>query len=89
MVGLVYKLLRRGPLIVVMPADQRLAAQDSVSSEEIAGETLIGVPAWNAPQLRAVTNRYAAQTRIDLSQDHEMLNMSMGFRWWYRPEALR
>ena len=77
--GLVYRLLRKDPLIVVMSADHRLAVQDSVSPEEIVGETLIGVPAWNAPQLRAVTDRYAAQTGIDLTPDHEMLNMSMGF----------
>jgi LysR family hca operon transcriptional activator len=77
--GLVYRLLRKDPLIVVMSADHRLAAQDSVSLEEIVGQTLIGVPAWNAPQLRAVTDRYAAQTGIDLTPDHEMLNMSMGF----------
>ena len=77
--GLVYSLLRKDPLIVVMPADHRLAAQESVSPNDIVGETLIGVPAWNAPQLRAVTERYAAQTGIDLTPDHEMLNMSMGF----------
>jgi LysR family hca operon transcriptional activator len=77
--GLVYRLLRKDPLIVLMPADHRLAAQDSVSPEEIAGETLIGVPAWNAPELRAVTDRYAAQIGIDLTPDHEALNMSMGF----------
>ena len=77
--GLVYLLLRKDPLIVVMPADHRLAAQDSVSPDEIDGETLIGVPAWNAPQLRAVTDHYAAQTGIDLTPDHEVLNLSMGF----------
>jgi LysR family transcriptional regulator, hca operon transcriptional activator len=77
--GLAYRLLRKDPLIVVMPAAHRLAAQDSVSPDEIAGETLIGVPAWNAPQLRAVTDRYAAQTGIDLTPDHEALNLSMAF----------
>jgi LysR family hca operon transcriptional activator len=77
--GLAYRLLRKDPLIVVMPAAHRLADQDSVSPEEIVGETLIGVPAWNAPELRAVTDRYAAQVGIDLTPDHEALNMSMGF----------
>jgi LysR family transcriptional regulator, hca operon transcriptional activator len=77
--GLAYKLLRKDPLIVVMPAAHRLAAQDSISPEEIVGETLIGVPAWNAPELRAVTDRYAAQTGIDLTPDHEALNLSMCF----------
>jgi LysR family hca operon transcriptional activator len=77
--GLAYRLLRKDPLIMVMPSTHRLAAQDSVSPEEIAGETLIGVPAWNAPQLRAVTDRYAAQVGIDLTPDHEALNLSMAF----------
>ena len=77
--GLVYRLLRKDPLIIVMPATHRLAAQDSVSPEEIVTETLIGVPLWNAPALRAVTDRYAAQTGIDLTPDHEALNLSMAF----------
>src|SRR5271168_4316894 len=54
--GLVYRLLRKDPFFVMMSADHRLAAQDSVSPEEIADETLIGSPAWNAPQIRAVTD---------------------------------
>jgi LysR family hca operon transcriptional activator len=77
--GLAYKLLRKDPLIVIMPVAHRLAAQESISLEEIVGETLIGVPAWNAPQLRAVTDRYAAQVGIDLTPDHEALNLSMAF----------
>ena len=77
--GLAYRLLRKDPLIVAMPADHRLAAQDSVGPEEIVGETLIGVPAWNAPELRAVTDRYSAQVGIDLTPDHEALNLSMAF----------
>jgi LysR family hca operon transcriptional activator len=77
--GLAYKLLRKDPLIVVMPATHRLAVQDSVSPEEIVGETLIGVPTWNAPVLRAATDRYAAQVGIDLTPDHEALNLSMAF----------
>jgi len=77
--GLAYRLLRKDPLIVVMPAAHRLAAQESVSPEDIVGETLIGVPAWNAPQLRAVTDRYAAQIGIDLTPNHEALNLSMAF----------
>jgi LysR family hca operon transcriptional activator len=77
--GLVYKLLRKDPFFVMMSADHRLAAQDSVSPEEIVGETLIGAPAWNAPQIRAVTDRYGAQTGIDLTPDHEALNLSMAF----------
>ena len=43
--GLAYRRLRKDPLIVVMPATHRLATQESISPDEIAGETLIGVPA--------------------------------------------
>ena len=77
--GLAYKLLRKDPLIVLMSASHRLTAQDSVSPEDLIGETLIGVPAWNAPVVRAVTDRYAAQTGIDLTPDHEALNLSTAF----------
>jgi LysR family hca operon transcriptional activator len=77
--GLAYKLLRKDPLIVMMPADHRLAVQDSINPKDIVDETLIGVPAWNAPQVRAVTDRYAAKIGIDLTPDHEALNLSMAF----------
>jgi LysR family hca operon transcriptional activator len=77
--GLIFKLLRKDPLVVVMPIGHRLAAKDAVRPEELLEETLIGVPTSNAPALRAVTDRYAAQLGIDLTPDHEALNLSMAF----------
>ena len=75
--GLVFRLLRKEPLIVVMPADHVLAAEDSVRPQDIIGETLIGVPTTNAPTLREVTDRYGAQLGIDLTPDHEVDNLTM------------
>jgi LysR family hca operon transcriptional activator len=75
--GLIYRLLRNEPLIAVMPADHPLAAVDAVSPQDLAGVTLIGVPTSNAPALRQVTDAYAQQVGVDLTPDHEALNLAM------------
>jgi LysR family hca operon transcriptional activator len=75
--GVAYRLLRREPLIVLMRADHRLAARDAIRPEDIAGETLVGVPNSNSPALRAVTDRYGARVGVDLTPDHEALNIAM------------
>jgi LysR family hca operon transcriptional activator len=75
--GLEYKLLRREPLIVLMPADHPLSARKTIRPKDIVGETLIGVPTSNSPVLRALTDRYGKQVGIDLMPDHEALNLAM------------
>jgi LysR family hca operon transcriptional activator len=75
--GLTFELLRKEPLIVLMPRDHALAAHETIRPQDIAGEILIGVPTSNAPELRAVTDRYAAQVGIDLTPTHEVDNLSM------------
>ena len=75
--GLIYRLLRNEPLIAVMPADHPLAAVDAVSPQDLAGVTLIGVPTSNAPALRQITDAYARQVGVDLTPDHEALNLAM------------
>jgi LysR family hca operon transcriptional activator len=75
--GLIYRLLRNEPLIAVMPADHPLAAVDAVRPQDLAGVTLIGVPTSNAPALRQVTDAYARQVGVDLTPDHEALNLAM------------
>lgn len=47
------------PLVVLMPADHRLAARPAVRPQDIVAERLIGVPAAKSPVLRAVTDNYA------------------------------
>jgi LysR family hca operon transcriptional activator len=75
--GLTFRLLTKEPLVVVIPGDHPLATHDSIRPQDIVAETLIGVPASNAPSLRQVTDSYGAQLGIDLTPDHEALNLSM------------
>jgi LysR family transcriptional regulator, hca operon transcriptional activator len=75
--GVTFTLLRNEPLMVLMPADHRLAVRDAVRSEDIVDEQLIGVPADKSPALRAVTDAYGAQLGIDLTPDHNVDNISM------------
>jgi LysR family hca operon transcriptional activator len=75
--GLTYRLLINEPLIAVMPADHPLAGIDTIKPQDLAGVTLIGVPTSNAPALRHVTDAYARQIGVDLTPDHEALNLAM------------
>ncbi len=75
--GLSFKLLRKEPLLVLMPREHLLAAQDSIRPQDLVGLTLIGVPMSNAPELRKATDRYAARVGIDLTPTYEVDNLSM------------
>jgi LysR family hca operon transcriptional activator len=75
--GVVFELLRDEPLIVLMPADHRLAARETVRPQDIAAERLIGVPHDKSPVLRAVTDAYGAKVGIDLAPDYDVDNLSM------------
>src|SRR6478672_7477984 len=56
--GLKFRLLRKDPLIVVMPRGHALAARSSIRPQDIAGRTFIGVSPVRAPTLWAVINDY-------------------------------
>jgi LysR family hca operon transcriptional activator len=75
--GVVYLTLLHEPLIVLMPADHPLAARDAIPPEALAGQTLVGVPNSNSPALRAVVDAYGARVGVDLTPDHEALNLAM------------
>jgi LysR family hca operon transcriptional activator len=75
--GIVFTRLIDEPLIVLMPADHRLAAHDAIAAEDIVGEQLVGVPHDKSPALRAVTDAYGAKLGIDLTPDHYVDNLSM------------
>lgn len=77
--GLEFKLLRKEPLIAVMPANHPFAAKDAIRPQDIPGETYIGVPKATSPALRSVIDAYAAKLGIDLTPDHEVDNLSMAF----------
>jgi len=75
--GVTFRLLRNEPLIVLMPADHRLVARNTIRPRDIVEEQLIGVPHATSPALRAVTDAYALKLGIDLTPDHLVDNLSM------------
>src|SRR3982074_2445010 len=75
--GLKFRLLRKDPLVVLMPRDHALAARDSVRPQDIAGETFIGVSPIRAPTLWAVINDYIKRVGIAVKADHQAENLAM------------
>ena len=77
--GLTFKLLRKDPLVVLMPHDHPLAANSSVRPQDIADEILIGVSPIRAPILWTVINDYTKATGLAVKPDHQAENMAMAF----------
>lgn len=75
--GIVFTRLIDEPLIVLMPVDHPLTARNAVTTEDIIGEELVGVPHDKSPALRAVTDAYGAKLGIDLTPDHDVDNLAM------------
>jgi LysR family transcriptional regulator, hca operon transcriptional activator len=75
--GLKFRLLRKDPLIVLMPHDHVLAARSSIRPQDIAGEIFIGTSATRAPTLRAAIDEYAKRTGIALKPKHQAENIAM------------
>ena len=73
---LVYRVVRREPLIVVMPRDHRLAKRKSIDPHDIVGETFITV-SNTAPVLRVVIDNYLKRSKLDIRPDHEADNLAM------------
>src|SRR6202163_3812906 len=73
--GLKFRLLRKDPLIVVMPRDHALAARNSIRPQDIAGQTFIGVSPIRAPTLWAVVNDYLKP--LGVKPDHQAENLAM------------
>jgi LysR family hca operon transcriptional activator len=74
--GLKFRLLRKDPLIVVMPRNHALAARSSIRPQDIAGQTFIGVSPIRAPTLWAVINDYVKP--LGVKPDHQAENLAMG-----------
>jgi LysR family transcriptional regulator, hca operon transcriptional activator len=75
--GLKFRLLRKDPLIVLMPHDHVLAARSSIRPQDIAGEIFIGTSATRAPTLRTAIDEYAKRTGIALKPQHQAENIAM------------
>jgi LysR family hca operon transcriptional activator len=75
--GLKFRLLRKDPLVVVMPHDHALAARSSIRPQDIAGEIFIGVSATRAPTAYAAIEDYAKRTGVALKPEHQAENLAM------------
>jgi LysR family hca operon transcriptional activator len=75
--GLKFKLLRKDPLVVLMPRDHALAARSSIRPQDIAGQTYIGVSATRAPTLRVVIEEYFKRIGLAFKPDHQAENLAM------------
>jgi LysR family hca operon transcriptional activator len=73
---LVYKVLVREPLIVILPSDHRLASQEAIGLQDLAGETFIGM-ADQAPVLRTIIEDYIRRSGVDLKPTHKVEYLSM------------
>jgi LysR family hca operon transcriptional activator len=74
---LAFRLLVKEPLVVVLPADHRLAALKAISPADLAGETFVTV-SNTAPVLRVVIDNYLKRSGIRLVPAHEADHLAMG-----------
>ncbi|MDL2406944.1 LysR family transcriptional regulator [Rhizobium calliandrae] len=71
-----YKLVASEPLVVMLPSDHRLAAQDAIDPHELVGEIFIGMS--DIPHvLRDVINRYFDKVGISIKPTHLIDNFAM------------
>jgi LysR family hca operon transcriptional activator len=75
--GLKFRLLRKDPLIVVMPHDHPLAARDFVRPQDLAGQTFIATSPTSAPTLRTAIDGYIRELDLALKPDHVAENIAM------------
>lgn len=73
---LVYQTILSEPLLVALPSDHRLAAQESIHPQELAAETFLGM-SNTAPSLQRVIEEYLARAGLDLRPAHRVDNLAM------------
>ena len=76
MPDLSYTVIVSEPLVVGMPSDHRLASQDTVALQDIAGEIFIGM-SNTAPTLQLVIDDYLKRSGVDLHPVHRVDNLAM------------
>src|SRR6202166_1653579 len=60
-----YTVIVKEPLVVAMPSDHRLASQNAVALQDIAGEIFIGM-SNTAPTLQVIIDEYLQRSGLDL-----------------------
>jgi LysR family transcriptional regulator, hca operon transcriptional activator len=73
---LAYHVVDHEPLIVLMPSDHRLTAEQTIHPRELVGEPFIA-GSNKATVLRAVTEGYLRRSGVDIKVDHGVDNLAM------------
>jgi LysR family hca operon transcriptional activator len=71
-----YTVIVEEPLVVAMPSDHRLASQNAVALQDIAGEIFIGM-SNTAPTLRVIIDQYLERSGLNFQQSHRVDNLAM------------
>lgn len=74
--NLEYKVVRREPIVVILPGDHQLARQPAIRPQALLGQTFIGVGKV-APVLRGVIDDYLSRSGVDIVPDHDVDNLAM------------
>ncbi len=72
---LVFRLVRREPIVVVLPSDHPLASQPAIRPQSLVGETFIGMSPV-APVLRGIIDDYLSRSGVDITPDHDVDNLA-------------
>jgi len=73
---LVFKPVRREPLVVILPSDHHLAKQAAIRPQELVGETFIGVSTV-APVLRGIIDDYLTRSGVEITPNHFVDDLAM------------
>jgi LysR family transcriptional regulator, hca operon transcriptional activator len=73
---LVFRTVTQESLVVVLPSDHPLAAQEDIAIAEIAGRPFINV-SQTAPALRLVIDGYIQQSKLRITPAHDADNIAM------------
>ena len=76
--GLAFRLLVKEPLVVILPANHRLAKHKTIRPQELARESFIAGSTKLAPVLKSTVKEYAARCGISLNQKDDVENISAG-----------
>jgi LysR family transcriptional regulator, hca operon transcriptional activator len=76
--GLAFKLLVKEPLVVILPANHRLARHKTIRPQQLARERFIAGSTKLAPVLKSVVKEYAATSGLSLDQTYDVENISGG-----------
>ena len=71
-----YTVIVKEPLVVAMPSDHRLASQNAIALQDIAGEIFIGM-SNTAPTLQVVIDDYLKRSGMDFRPVHRVDNLAM------------